>query len=318
MQLDQTHVVIRLRTLAEIGDLALVMIRRYPAAILVGFSIGAFPWIVANAVLLSWIPIREASYGLQDEEAQVQIWRYLYWMVVMVFLQTPAAGVFTTYYLGQAVFEHQPTWSSVFREVSRQALRWLYVLGLKRMAIIAVVFLAFRIGTEADPLSDFFVPAGFLTFASLVRGLRPFLPEILLLENCPLRSKSDSVIDAARRSKSLHSIMSSDLFGRFVAVGFIVVFLFLSVMYSLIWTRGISLGNWDWDLFTLLVFFPMALWIVAAFSVFVRLLGYLDTRIRLEGWEVDLAVRAERIRQFGDGDGADASVGRKSAAAGGL
>ena len=42
MQLDQTHVKVRLRTMAEIGDLALIMVRRYPAAILVGFAAGAF------------------------------------------------------------------------------------------------------------------------------------------------------------------------------------------------------------------------------------------------------------------------------------
>ncbi len=300
MQLDQTHVVIRLRTLAEIGDLALVMIRRYPTAILTGFTIGAVPWIVFNALLLAWIPVRESAYSLQDEEAQIQIWRYMYWMAVLVMLQAPAAGVFTTYFLGQAVFEHRPTWSSVFRNVSRQAARWLYVLGFKRMAIPAMVFLAFRIGSQADPFSDFLMPSGFLVFAAFMRGARPFLPEILLLENCPLRSRSDQVIDARRRSRSLHSVMSTDLAGRFIAVAFVTFFLFLSVMYSLIWTRGITLGTWDWDLFTMLVFYPLALWIVASFSIFVRLLGYLDTRIRLEGWEVDLAVRAERMRQFGD------------------
>ena len=54
MQLDRTHVVIRLRTLSEIGDLSMVMIRRYPKALLVGFLLGALPWCLANAALLSW------------------------------------------------------------------------------------------------------------------------------------------------------------------------------------------------------------------------------------------------------------------------
>ena len=53
-------------------------------------------------------------------------------------------------------------------------------------------------------------------------------------------------------------------------------------------------------MFLLLVLFPTALWIVASLSVLIRLLSYIDTRIRLEGWEVELAVRAEAIRQFGE------------------
>jgi len=40
MQLDRTHVAIRLRTLSEIGDLAMIMIRRYPTALLIGFAAG--------------------------------------------------------------------------------------------------------------------------------------------------------------------------------------------------------------------------------------------------------------------------------------
>ena len=54
------------------------------------------------------------------------------------------------------------------------------------------------------------------------------------------------------------------------------------------------------NLFVLLVIYPLSLWCVAGISVMVRLLNYLDCRIRLEGWEVELAVRAEAMRQFGD------------------
>lgn len=120
----------------------------------------------------------------------------------------------------------------------------------------------------------------------------------------PLGAKSDNVITVAKRSKSLHKPMSSELSGRFLAVGFILCWVFLSVLYSLVWVRGIVLGQWSWGLFTLLVMFPVALWVVAGLSVLIRLLSYLDTRIRLEGWEVELAVRAEAMRQFGEEAGA--------------
>jgi hypothetical protein len=300
MQLDRTHVVIRLRTLSEIGDLAMVMIRRYPTALLVGFAVGALPWFIANALLLSWIPITEASYGLDDEEATAQIARYVAWMALLVFLQMPAAGVMTTLYLGQAVFEHKPTWASVFSEAKRQFGRWFFVLAVIRLAVPVMVLLAFRLGQPPSVLFDIVVPLGVLVVASVVRSGRPFMPEILLLEQCPLRGDSDTVITVSRRSKSLHSPMASDLGGRFIAVGFVNFWLLLSVVYTLIWFRGIATGQWAWDLVVLLGMYPLALWTVAGISVLVRLLGYLDSRIRLEGWEVELAIRAEAMRQFGE------------------
>ncbi len=300
MQLDRTHVVIRLRSLSEIGDLALVMIRRYPSALLVGFALGALPWVILNAALLSWIPIQEASYGLEDEEALAEISRYCVWMAVLVVLQAPVAGVMTTLYLGQAVFEQRPTWSSVLSETKRQFWKWFYALAIKRLAVPAMIVVALRFEQPADPFFDGVLPIMVLITTALIRGGRPFLPEILLLEQCPLRSKSENVITAAKRSKSLHKPMSSELSGRFLAVAFILTWVFLSVLYSLVWARGIITGQWNWGLLTLLVLFPVALWAVAGLSVLIRMLSYLDTRIRLEGWEVELAVRAEAMRQFGE------------------
>ena len=300
MQLDQTHVVIRLRTLSEIGDLALVMIRRYPAALLIGFAVGAVPWMIANVAILGWIPIVESGYGLDDEEAMTEISRYMFWMATLVIAQTPAAGVMTTVYLGQAVFEQKPTWASVFGEAKRQFGRWFWALGIVRLAVPAMIVAAVRWGQPASAFWDLLVPVGILIYIVIVRSSRPFLPEILMLEQCPIKSPDKSVITAKRRSKSLHGPMASDLSGRFVAVSAILGVLFLSVLYTILWARGIAMGNWSFlDLSVLLVAYPLALWTVAGISVLVRLLNYLDTRIRLEGWEVELAVRAEAIRQFG-------------------
>ena len=312
MQLDRTHVVIRLRSLSEIGDLAMVMIRRYPASLLVGFTAGAILWAIANALLLSWIPIREASFGLDDDEAAVEVARYMAWMALLVVLQTPAAGVLTTLYLGQAVFEHRPTWRSVFREAKRKFWRWFWVLGVVRFAVPAMLLAAFRWGHPAAFGWDVMLPIAIVFVVAIVRSSRPFLPEILLLEQCPIQGDPDKVITMSRRSKSLHTPMASDLSGRFLSVSFVLMILTLSVMYTLMWFRGIALGKWTFmDLWVLLVLYPLALWIVAGVSVLVRLLSYLDTRIRLEGWEVELAIRAEAMRQFGE----ESAAVRKIAAA---
>ena len=301
MQLDQTHVKVRMRTMAEIGDLALIMVRRYPAAIWVGFVVGALFWALLDLLVLGWIPVNESSYGLDDEEAVLEISRYLVWMAILVMLQTPVAGVLSTLYLGLAVFEQRPTWASVGAEAKRGFKRWFWKLGIVRFALPPVIFLACRWGQPAHWFWDALLPLTILLWVSLVRASRPFLPEILLLEQCPIRSKLENVITASRRSKSLHRPMAGDLSGRFISVSCVLFVLLISIGYSLVWVRGISIGRWDlMNVFTLLVIYPISLWTVAGISVMVRLLNYLDCRIRLEGWEVELAVRAEAMRQFGE------------------
>ncbi len=45
--------------------------------------------------------------------------------------------------------------------------------------------------------------------------------------------------------------------------------------------------------------FPLALWLVIGFAAVARFLSYLDVRIRREGWEVELTLRAEAARLAG-------------------
>lgn len=300
MQLDKTHVAVRLRTMSEIGDLALVMIRRYPASYL-AFAVGVSVWALTNALLLSWIPITEYRYGLDDDEAWREVVRYAFWMVTLVILQAPAAGALMTSYLGQAVFEQTPTWQNVWVETKRHIGRWVWVLGVKRLAIPAMMIVAIRFGQPVSWFWDVTVPILMLLLAIPIRAGRPFLPEILLLERCPLRTDSPTVITASQRSRSLHRPVSGDVSGRFLAVAFVLTGLFFSLFYTWISIRGLMIGLWNlMDLVVLLVLFPLSLWMVAGVSVLIRFLVYLDTRIRLEGWEVELAMQAEAMRQFGD------------------
>ena len=44
------------------------------------------------------------------------------------------------------------------------------------------------------------------------------------------------------------------------------------------------------------VCWPLALWIVVMFMTVLRFLCYLDLRIRQEGWEVELLLRAEAAK----------------------
>lgn len=315
MQLDQTHVTVRVRKLSEIGDLSLVLLHRYPSILLVGFFLGAMPWILINMVLLYWIPINEAQYGLDDSEAFNELSRYGAWMALLVFLQTPSAGVLTTIYLGQAVFEKKPSWKSAIQIAKKQFWRWFYCLSIRRLAIPAMLICALRITQPLDSFFDIVLPIIIFFVAIIIRAGRPYLPEMILLEMCPIRSKNTQVITLSRRAKALHRPVGGDVGGRWLTVAFMLVVLFAGWFYSLVWARGVTTGYWNIGMVTLLLLYPLALWTVAGLSVVVRMIAYLDTRIRLEGWDVELAVRAEAMRQFGVDPVQDAKAQAPSAQA---
>ncbi|TWU18360.1 DUF4129 domain-containing protein [Allorhodopirellula heiligendammensis] len=300
MQLDRTHVAIRVRTLSEIGDLSLVMIRRYPKAVFQAFFLGAAFWIVADLLLLGWLPLQSPREDVFGDDSSGDQFRYLFWMATLVFLQAPIAGALTTYTLGQSIFEQQISLRKAIREVRPVLWQLIRVLGIRRLAIPAMIVVGLRWGAATDVFVDFFVPVFLLVVVALIRSSRPFVAEMILLERCPLRSKQPEVITLGRRSKALHSPMASELGGRFLTVSMTLTMLLGCVFFALLWMRGMALGNWTADSFALLVFYPLALWLVASLSVVMKLLGYLDARIRLEGWEVELAIRAEAIRQFGE------------------
>lgn len=308
MQLDQTHVVIRVRTLSEIGDLALTMIRRYPEAFFQVFFIGALPWIVLNTAALGWIPWQVGQDQLFDDQSVADLLRYAYWLATLVIVQVPLAGAFCTVYLGQAVFESRPTLGLAWREVRDHFWSLTWALGIWRLALPLMLVPLFRIGQEASLWWDFWVPTFALLWVAVQRSGRPFLPEMLLLEQCPIRSKDEAVVTLKRRSASLHGPITSELSSRFLTVSFVYLVLAASLYMSMIFLRGLLVGTWASDAYTWLIFYPLALWLIGSFSVLVRLLGYLDSRIRLEGWEVELAVRAEAIRQFGE----DATTARRA------
>ena len=54
--------------------------------------------------------------------------------------------------------------------------------------------------------------------------------------------------------------------------------------------------EWEWNGVVFTFYYPLALWIVVGFFAVARFLGYLDLRMRREGWEVELMMRAEAAR----------------------
>ena len=65
---------------------------------------------------------------------------------------------------------------------------------------------------------------------------------------------------------------------------------------SIWYVAGLFTHHWDFGDTLYVVYVPAAMWIVASFFAVARYLSYLDMRIRREGWEVELQIRAEADR----------------------
>ena len=64
----------------------------------------------------------------------------------------------------------------------------------------------------------------------------------------------------------------------------------------MIFISGVLFNDWQLGPLMVKVGLPFAAWMVAIYFTVVRYLCYLDLRIRHEGWEVDLRLRAEAVR----------------------
>jgi len=70
----------------------------------------------------------------------------------------------------------------------------------------------------------------------------------------------------------------------------------LAFAFTFWFVWGTFLNDWAWRGGMVHVCMPLSMWIVAGYFTVVRFLSYLDLRIRREGWEVELRVRAEAAR----------------------
>ena len=74
------------------------------------------------------------------------------------------------------------------------------------------------------------------------------------------------------------------------------VCLAIAVFGNFVFVKGVFANSWKVTPFMLLYALPLACWMVAIYLNVVRFLRYLDLRIRHEGWEVELRMRAEANR----------------------
>ncbi len=122
------------------------------------------------------------------------------------------------------------------------------------------------------------------------------MSEVILLERNPLFRRRPGQMTTYRRFSALHSGVSGDLFPRWLASLVFGPALFFSLWLSCLTLCGLLFNEWEWEGPTFTFFAPLCLWIVIGVFTVVRYLGYLDLRIRREGWEVELLMCAEAAR----------------------
>lgn len=269
MQLDQTRISIRERTLPEIMDLALQVIRVHWLALLAMFALGAVPMILLNTWLIGDWTVTEF-----DEDWSPA---YIWFMVFLVALETPLATAPTTLYLGQAMF--QDRWEA--RRLVADFFRSLPQLFWYQIVVRGI----------------FIIPSVVIVVPLLAPyAIWPYLNEVILLERNPMFRGHERRMTTYRRSKVLHTAASSDLFARWMLSTVAGIPMIVALWMSLWMVQGMLSGVSHSKVVGMVVYLQVAIWLVVDFFAVVRFLAYLDQRIRREGWEVELSMRAEATR----------------------
>jgi hypothetical protein len=312
MQLDNTRIAVRERSLPEVFDLALHVTREF-----------AGPWLLCS--LLAIVPLAAINYFLVgwmtdlDYDTDFPGLRYLWSMTLLVLIEAPLASVFVTAFLGPAVFMEQRTVRQVvgdvfrFRRTRADDTRPIVNLILCQL-LLRGILPAWLLYLTVDPYQfhvqeGLFIPA-IACYSMAMRAFRPYINEIILLEKNPLTSKDPQRITIAKRSSHLHGPSSGDLFVRWIVSAMVGLMLFVLALITAELLLGVLLGilpfefdpvteeftEWHLSWIDLQVVWPACLWLVASYFSVVRFLSYLDLRIRHEGWEVELLMRAEALR----------------------
>jgi hypothetical protein len=271
--------------------------REYAGPICFWGFVGALPFAILNFLLL--LPFQQydnllLANGSTVDEAWLRT-RYTYLAMALVYLESPFALQAVTFFLGQAVFVEKPDRQEVIKHFRKNFGRTVWILGCVRFGFAGIlVVLLIPHDSGFEPFLELVVLGiVVLGISLLVRSIRPFAPEILLLEQCPLRQKEKDRPSYSKRSYWLHSPISSDLLGVSIMCILLSGFGWFTLEYSERFAVGLLFGVWDSGWWTDFLFLPFNFWLLALIQTVFRFLLYLDSRIRLEGWELELRLKAE-------------------------
>ncbi len=298
MQLDRTEIAIRQRSATELLDLSLRVLKRHGLKIAAACAILGVPFLIADVWLSAWMFSEDALLAVEqvtDPQNYLRARHALHLLVLFLF-QFPLISLPATMLLGDQVFFEAPSFKQLIKKMSEVWLQAIWVLGIARMSLVSLV-LAFFVNrnTVFDPSFELGLLMA-LSIVLLIRAVWPFAPEILGLEKCLIRATPASPISYSARRTGLHQSVSSDHVGRFIACSLTAILLASIIGSALLTAISALKGNLDLSPWYDRMLIPLVLWLVGIFVVVFRFLCYLDSRIRLEGWELELRLRAEGQR----------------------
>ncbi len=274
MQLDDNRIAIRERSFVDVMDLALRVIRTYAGPLAVALLAGVGPMMCFNAWLLAGYtdPNMVEEIPLDSGGIIAVPWWYLWYTVLLIIIEIPLATAPITLYLGQVLFQEKPEVRQIVRTYWRSLPQMLWYQVILRALLTPWVI------------------TWLLLFAAW-----PYLGEIILLERNPWRTRRGRMT-TYRRAKALHGRSGGDLFARWLGAFAVGALLYVSVLFSIYIVAGMLLNEWTLSGPVFTICLPLAMWLLVGFFAVVRFLAYLDLRIRCEGWEVELVMRAEGAR----------------------
>jgi hypothetical protein len=165
-----------------------------------------------------------------------------------------------------------------------------------RGTIVALLIPLLVWGSEFNWFLEGLLPVLLFLVVAALRAFRPYINEIVVLEKNPLWSKT-APMTVGKRSGNLHNSAGAELFGQHLG-SMLVAFILMQIVFWSMWlVYLVMFGDYDLDGWVPQhILRPLALWVVVAYMGVARFLSYLDLRIRQEGWEVELLVRAEAAR----------------------
>ena len=322
MQLDNTRIAVRERGMIDTYDLTLHVLRAFAPRLIPALLLGILPLALINELLLWGVWEPRSAPDWMDPNAWVQVltgvplmqgmqWtRYGWLYLVLVYFEAPVATIFAESYLGAAVFKQDKNlWESV-RDVFALKYRaspsargevgpfWGFLLCqlVLRGTVVALLIPLFVWGEEFNWFLEGLLPVLLFFPVAALRAFRPYINEIIVLEKNPLWSKS-APMTVGKRSGNLHNSAGAELFGQYLG-SMLVAFVLMHIIFWSLWLVYIVMfGDYDLDGWVPQhILRPLAMWSVVAYLGVARFLSYLDLRIRQEGWEVELLVRAEAAR----------------------
>jgi hypothetical protein len=299
VQLDRTEIVVRARSAPELFDLSLQVLKRHGLPIAMSALVIGGPLMLVNGLAIAWMLSEDGLLAADhlDQPLLAMRWRHAWHWIALFVAQFPLMSLPTSIYLGHQIFYEPLPLRVLLLRLRSIAFRCLWVLGFLRLGLCGLLLEPWVNPTVAfDWLLEFWLIFASAACAVLFRVARPFAPEILGLELCRLRPRRPGEIGYRLRNRDLHRFLFSENVGRFMAAACYGSLLLAALIAAQLFVIGVSTGHWQWSSWIDYVGLPLSLWCVGLFMAVFRFLSYLDSRIRLEGWEVELRLKAEAVR----------------------